>query len=266
MEEKKVKAGSIAIGICLFVIAILLVLIVLFFYNSNLEKNRLQNKISELENTIKEKESRVNKLKEKNYKIISKKILDRLELPDKDYSISSNLKCYIDTTKKVENVNNYASTMKWNNYTMEEFVFEYPSGWKVQKMNDGVEEVRISGSAVGKNLVGVGENGDKVVSSDMLFIVYKPIECTQEEVEIFCKEKGFTEPSIIKEFYKNEDYVWEREMDYSEDVDCYCFFDIGGKQKLVRIRILYAYNSMEYQTCKTVNIESHLLYSFNLIK
>ena len=42
MEDKKVKAGSVAVGICLFMIAILLVLIVVFFYNVTIEKNNLQ--------------------------------------------------------------------------------------------------------------------------------------------------------------------------------------------------------------------------------
>ena len=54
MEDKKVKAGSVAIGICLFVIAILLVLIVIVFYNATMEKNNLQAKVSELETTIEE--------------------------------------------------------------------------------------------------------------------------------------------------------------------------------------------------------------------
>ena len=54
MEDKKVKAGSVAVGICLFIIAILLVLIVVFFYNTTMEKNNLQAKVSELEATIEE--------------------------------------------------------------------------------------------------------------------------------------------------------------------------------------------------------------------
>ena len=69
MEDKKVKAGSVAVGICLFVIAILLVLIIVFFYNTTIEKNNLQAKVSELETTIKEKDNKVNELENKISKV-----------------------------------------------------------------------------------------------------------------------------------------------------------------------------------------------------
>ena len=69
MEDKKVKAGSVAVGICLFIIAILLVVIVLFFYNSNKEKNNLQEKISQLETAIDEKEKKANELENKISKV-----------------------------------------------------------------------------------------------------------------------------------------------------------------------------------------------------
>lgn len=64
MEDKKVRAGSVAIGICLFVIAILLVLIVVFFYNATIEKNNLQEKISELEIKVKEKDKNINQVED----------------------------------------------------------------------------------------------------------------------------------------------------------------------------------------------------------
>ena len=67
--DKKVKAGSVAIGICLLVIAVLLVGIVYFFYNANIEKNNLQAKINELEATIKEKDNKVNELENKISKV-----------------------------------------------------------------------------------------------------------------------------------------------------------------------------------------------------
>ena len=69
MEDKKVKAGSVAVGICLFVIAILLVLIVIIFYNSTMEKNNLQAKVNELEAKIKEKDNKVNELEKKTSKV-----------------------------------------------------------------------------------------------------------------------------------------------------------------------------------------------------
>ena len=67
--DKKVKAGSVAIGICLLVIAVLLGGIVYFFYNSNIEKNNLQAKINELETTIKEKDNKVSELENKISKV-----------------------------------------------------------------------------------------------------------------------------------------------------------------------------------------------------
>ena len=67
--DKKVKAGSVAVGICLFVITVLLGVIVLVFHSSNIEKNKLQAKISELETTIKEKDNKVNELENKISKV-----------------------------------------------------------------------------------------------------------------------------------------------------------------------------------------------------
>ena len=69
MEDKKVKAGSVAVGICLFVIAILLVLIVIVFYNTTMEENNLQAEVSELETTTEEKEKKVNDLENKISKV-----------------------------------------------------------------------------------------------------------------------------------------------------------------------------------------------------
>ena len=69
MEDKKVKSGSVAIGICLFVIAVLLILIVLFFYNAKMEKNNLEVKVDELETIIKEKDEKVNELEDKVSKV-----------------------------------------------------------------------------------------------------------------------------------------------------------------------------------------------------
>ena len=74
MEEKKVKAGNVAIGICLFVIAILLVFIVLFFYNSNKEKNEtnlLLHNVNIENKHLKEKNDLLNqRIKEKEEKVI----------------------------------------------------------------------------------------------------------------------------------------------------------------------------------------------------
>ena len=67
--DKTVKAGSVAVGICLLVIAVLLGGIVYFFYNANIEKNNLQAKINELETTIKEKDNKVNELENKISKV-----------------------------------------------------------------------------------------------------------------------------------------------------------------------------------------------------
>lgn len=89
MEEKKVKAGSVVIGICLFVISILLILIVLFFYNSKIEKNNLQEKISELKTMVEEKDKKVNELENKISKVqnvISQEDEKYIELTEKIYN------------------------------------------------------------------------------------------------------------------------------------------------------------------------------------
>ncbi|MGN1298675.1 MAG: hypothetical protein ACI4UE_01665 [Candidatus Scatovivens sp.] len=83
MEDKKIKAGNVAVGICLFVIVILLVLIVLFFYNSNLEKNKLQDKISELEAIVDEKDKTTNEFEEKIWKAQTEFINDKVIIKDK---------------------------------------------------------------------------------------------------------------------------------------------------------------------------------------
>ena len=62
MEDKKVKAGSVAVGICLFVIAILLVVIVFVFYNSTIIKNNLQSEVNELKTSLEEKDKKVEEL------------------------------------------------------------------------------------------------------------------------------------------------------------------------------------------------------------
>ena len=69
MEEKRVKAGSVAVGICLLVIALLLVGTVIFVYNTSMEKNNLEAKVAELENTIEEKDKKVRELEDKISKV-----------------------------------------------------------------------------------------------------------------------------------------------------------------------------------------------------
>ena len=94
MEDKKVKAGSVAVGICLFVIAILLVLIVLFFYNSNMEKNKLQEKISELETAIEKKDEKANELNEEESDFSE----NSLEVENDEEDISKNENALKDNT------------------------------------------------------------------------------------------------------------------------------------------------------------------------
>lgn len=95
MEDKKVKAGSVAIGICLLIIAALLVGIVLMFHKWNIEKILLQSEIVMLENQLKEEkreEQKVeveNNLSNENLEKMAKELLDKYMKLDKyvDYAI-----------------------------------------------------------------------------------------------------------------------------------------------------------------------------------
>ncbi len=66
MEDNKVKAGNVAFGICVIIIAILLVLIVFIFYNSSKERIALQDQISELEKSIEENGENIGETKNEN--------------------------------------------------------------------------------------------------------------------------------------------------------------------------------------------------------
>ena len=383
MEDKKVKAGSVAVGICLFVIAILLVLIVVFYYNTTMEKNKLQAQIDELETEIEKKDEVFNNSEENNkikeiilegdyaiensdfgyrfykdgrveaignvettegiyYTIGENKIelkftkrtiyeenldepivenineIDTATIKDENtlcikgeengekyeyeivkygedfmpeenvenylnseiieeenkYLIQNNseldidkLNCIIDMTKKVEDVNNYASTMKWSKYTMDDFTFEYPTGWTVQKMDDGIEEVRISGTAIGKSISKdeVGTNGNEVVSCDMIMIVYKPIECTEETEDVFFKDNrrylGYGSEELGWYWYTDK-----KEGKYLYSSDYYRFYKEGEENKLIRARVLYSIKAKEEPTFKTTNIENYIFAEFKLTK
>ena len=122
MEDKKVKSGSVAIGICLFVIAVLLILIVLFFYNAKIEKNNLHDKINELEIKLEEKgiqnsnsvNDSDNKLKIPSVYVADTKNLVEwgnydLNVNDEDYSISiRNNKIMFTCSKDKEELKNIA--------------------------------------------------------------------------------------------------------------------------------------------------------------
>ena len=95
MEDKKVKAGSVAVGICLLIIAVLLFGIVLIFYKWNNEKIILQSKIISLENELKEKVEVKEEIKNKenvsneDLEKMAKELLDKYMKLDKyeDYAV-----------------------------------------------------------------------------------------------------------------------------------------------------------------------------------
>ncbi len=65
MEDRKVKAGSIAVGMCLFVIAVLLIVLVVVFYRHNNEKAALEARQGELETSVEEKTKEAEEYKNK---------------------------------------------------------------------------------------------------------------------------------------------------------------------------------------------------------
>ena len=104
MKDKSVKAGSVAIGICLLIIAVLLVGIVLMFRKWNIEKILLQSEIVMLENQLKEEkreEQKVeveNNLSNENLEKMAKELLDKYMKLDKyeDYAIGPMANILID--------------------------------------------------------------------------------------------------------------------------------------------------------------------------
>ena len=194
-------------------------------------------------------------------------IVDNLLLPNKEELDINKLNSIIDTTKKVEDVNNYASTMKWETYTMDDLSFQYPKGWKIEKGNNEIEEIRISGTAVGKSVskTEVGENGNEVVAKDMIIVVYKPIECTKAEKEnMFINE--FT--SAYDSTGSKGGLYWTidtKRGDYLYAYDNYAFYENGADgYKLARVRFLYPIS--ENETFKTTNIENHFFAEIKLRK
>ena len=120
--DKKVKAGSVAIGICLLIIAVLLGGIVYFFYNANIEKNNLQAKINELETTIKEKDNKVNELENKISKVsdvVNDEEDTKNEKRDELYTIANiNISSRDYEKHKADNDNNVLydfKSKKWSN-------------------------------------------------------------------------------------------------------------------------------------------------------
>ena len=109
MEDKKVKAGCVAVGICLFVIAILLVLIVMFFYNTTMEKNNLQAQMDELETTVEGQSGNVNENEDKNEMVSFSKLMDMIypkKFNDNTKEYSPNMVKEVITTGITEVYNN----------------------------------------------------------------------------------------------------------------------------------------------------------------
>lgn len=71
MEDKKVKASTMAVGICLFMFGVLLALIGMFVYVNitTIEKNNLQSEVDELKTSLEEKDKKVEELEDKISKV-----------------------------------------------------------------------------------------------------------------------------------------------------------------------------------------------------
>lgn len=187
----------------------------------------------------------------KNYILYTNGTNGRLDSNDLNYNTVLSSK--INIFKNVNNVSNYASTMKWYVYDNLDYSIPYPSDWKIEWPTNGIEQIKISGTVEGKQAIGNGENGDKVVETEMMFIVYKPVICTSEEINKMDLKNTIT--------YENETVNWVQATLEGNNViaeDNYGFVDNkDGTYKLVRVRILNAKG--EDETYKTLNIENYFL-------
>ena len=172
------------------------------------------------------------------------------------------LKSRIDDSKNVNNVSNYASTMKWSSKNDSDFQFKYPSDWKLETTDNGVERYRISGKVIGKLALENGENGDKVVESDMVIIVYEPVIFEDEDMfKVTWHDDGY---NGLGAGYP--DGLWwtqvalEGENVYAQDN--YAFAENGGEKKLAKFRILTP--NSDLSSFKEINIMNYFLGEFKI--
>ena len=146
MENKKVKAGSVAIGICLFVIAILLVFIVLFFYNSNKEKNEtslLLHNVNIENKHLKEKNDLLNqRIKEKEEKVIElENNLQQYENEGQtniDNEEEKNIIKIIENVDLISNGQIVEINENTKRFNSEKVSFEFPKSWMISQSDDDI--------------------------------------------------------------------------------------------------------------------------------
>lgn len=212
--------------------------------NGNNSSNVTNNNISDIGGT------------ENTYITEKEKAMNRLFVSNNSELDVNKLSSIIDTTKKVSSVNNYASTMKWRTYNMDDITFQYPSDWRIDQIADDSEEFRIVGTAVGKN-----NEGTQVVATDVILVVYKPIDCNKsDELTIFADWTG----GAMDVTSEKGGLFWNINTVYGSSLmayDHYAFYqDEQGNNKLARVRFIYPRS--EITTVKTTNIENHFLNEF----
>lgn len=171
----------------------------------------------------------------------------------------------IDDSKNINDVSNYASTMKWNSKNDSDYSFKYPSNWNIEKIDNGVERYRISGKSIGKSVLQNGENGDKVVEQDIVIVIYEPVIFSNEEaLTVTWKDDGYNGLG-----QGNPNGLWWTQVFltgkriYAEDNYAFINNDTNTK-KLVKFRILTPNTSDNLGTYKTTNIINYFIGEFRI--
>ena len=175
---------------------------------------------------------------------------------DIDYNLS--LENKIDEAKNGNNVSNYASVMNWSTAENSALKFLYPTDWKIEKPNNGIESYRISGKAIGRQWIGDNARGDKVVEQDVVIVVFEPVIFKEEDMsKVTWKDDGYNGLGMgIPEEVWWTSVSLESNNVYVEDY--YIFKDnTDGTKTLIKCRI--AYPSGEPSTIKTRNIINYFI-------
>ena len=180
---------------------------------------------------------------------------------DLDQNLSLETKIRTDLT--VNQVSNYASTMKWSNIQNSLIKVPYPTDWNVEKQTNGIESYRITGKAIGKEASKeeYGTNTNRVVEKDVIIVIYEPIICDVETKTSF-------EKALLSGYDTNSGIHWHQLFIENAKVsvtDNYAFFDNeDGTCSLQKVRFIYQKSNIE--TYKTLNIENYLIGEITKVK
>lgn len=182
---------------------------------------------------------------------------------DIDYNLV--LESRIDGSKNINDVSNYATTMKWSVKNDVDYSFKYPSNWNIEKIDNGVERYRISGKSIGKIILENGENGDKVVEQEIVIVVYEPVIFSNEEaLAVTWKDDGYNGLG-----QGNANGLWWTQVFLNgksiNAQDNYTFIgNNANTKKLVKFRILTPNTSDNLATWKTTNIINYFIGEFRI--